>query len=172
MICTHRQEWGIFMEYRKIYENLLKTLCNAYRKMFRFLEGIEQCDAELSRLSEQNRPDVDEVSGVTSCKERLICTLDQVSLAIEPLHEQLDGIMELCQEVDAHPMYHHMEDLQILTYYYIRKVINKEDINNPSIISRLNSYKESLELDKAISEVPQSQRQVYMFVPDKGKAGN
>lgn len=160
------------MEYRQIYENLLKTLCNAYRKMFRFLEGIEQCDAELSRLSEQNRPDVDEVSGVTSCKERLIYTLDQVSLAIEPLHEQLDGIMELCQEVDAHPMYHHMEDLQILTYYYIRKVINKEDINNPSIISRLNSYKESLELDKAISEVPQSQRQVYMFVPDKGKAGN
>ena len=137
------------MEYRQIYENLLKTLCNAYRKMFRLLEGIEQCD------------------DVTAYKERLICTLDQISLAIDPLHKQLDGIMELCQEVSVHPMYRHMEDLQILTYYYIRKVINKEDINNPDIISRLNSYKESLELDKAISEVPQSQRQVYMFVPDK-----
>lgn len=157
------------MEYRQIYENLLKTLCNAYRKMFRLLEGIEQCDADLSRLSLQNRPDVGEVSDVTSYKERLICTLDQISLAIEPLHKQLDNIMELCQEVDAHPMYHHMEDLQILTYYYIRKVINKEDINNPNIINRLNSYKESLELDKAISEVPQSQRQIYMFVPESSR---
>ncbi len=155
------------MEYRQIYENLLKTLCNAYRKMFRLLEGIEQCDDELTRLSLENRPDVDEVNDVTAYKERLICTLDQISLAIDPLHKQLDGIMELCQEVSVHPMYRHMEDLQILTYYYIRKVINKEDINNPDIISRLNSYKESLELDKAISEVPQSQRQVYMFVPDK-----
>ena len=135
--------------------------------MFRLLEGIEQCDDELARLSLQNRPDVDEVNDVTAYKERLICTLDQISLAIDPLHKQLDGIMELCQEVSVHPMYRHMEDLQILTYYYIRKVINKEDINNPDIISRLNSYKESLELDKAISEVPQSQRQVYMFVPDK-----
>lgn len=99
------------MEYRQIYENLLKTLCNAYRKMFRLLEGIEQCDDELTRLSLQNRPDVDEVNDVTAYKERLICTLDQISLAIDPLHKQLDGIMELCQEVSVHPMYRHMEDL-------------------------------------------------------------
>lgn len=155
------------MEYQQIYENLLKTLCNAYSKMFKLLEGVEQCDRELSRLSTQNRPDVKEINDVTAYKENLICTLDQISLAIEPLHGQLDGIMELCQEVRVHPLYYHMEDLQILTYYYIRKVINKEDINNPDIISRLNDYKESLELDKAISEVPQSLRQVYMFVPDK-----
>ncbi|MDE7322919.1 MAG: hypothetical protein K2N73_09380 [Lachnospiraceae bacterium] len=155
------------MEYRQIYENLLKTLCNAYRKMFQLLEGVDHCDGELTRLSLLNRPSVDEVNNITAYKERLICTLDQISLAIEPLHKQLDGIMELCQEVSVHPFYHHMEDLQILTYYYIRKVINKEDINNPDIIRRLKNYKESLELDKAVSEVPQSQRQVYMFVPDK-----
>lgn len=155
------------MEYRQIYENLLKTLCNGYRKMFQLLEGIEQCDGELTLLSQQNRPDINEINNITGCKERLICTLDQISLAIESLHQQLDGIMELCQEVSIHPMYHYMEDLQLLTYYYIRKVINKEDINNPDVINRLNIYKESLELDKAISEVPQSQRQVYMFVPEK-----
>jgi len=60
-------------------------------------------------------------------------------------------------------MYLHLTDLQLLVYYYIRQVINKEDINNPEIISRLNEYKESLELDKAISEVPESQKQVFML---------
>lgn len=157
----------IFMEYRQIYENLLKSLCDAYNKMFKLLEGIERCDREFSRLASLNRPDVSEVHGVTSCKEQLILALDHISLAIEPVHGQLDGIMKLCQEVRVHPMYYYMEDLQLLTYYYIRKVINKEDINNPDIVRRLNDYKESLELDVAISEVPQSQRQVYMFVPDK-----
>ena len=60
-------------------------------------------------------------------------------------------------------MYLHLTDLQLLVYYYIRQVINKEDINNPEIISRLNEYKKSLELDKAISEVPESQKQVFML---------
>lgn len=155
------------MEYKQIYENLLRTLCNAYGKMFKLLEGVERCDGELSRLSSQNRPDVDEVREVTMYKEQLILTLDKISIALEPVHKQLDGMKELCQEVSVHPLYYHMEDLQILTYYYIRRVINKEDINNPDIVRRLNDYKESLELDKAISEVPQSQRQVYMFVPDR-----
>lgn len=154
------------MEYRQIYENLLTTLCNAYNKMFKLLEGIEQCDRELARLSALNRPDVNEICSITSHKDQLLNTLDKISLAIEPVHQQLDGIRELCQEVCTHRLYHRMEDLQLLTYYYIRKVINREDINNPDIISRLNDYKESLELDKAISEVPQSERQVYMFVPD------
>lgn len=155
------------MEYRQAYENILKTLCKSYGRMFKLLEGIEQCDGELSRLSMQNRPSVDEVCGVTARKEQLLITLDQISIAIEPLHQQLDAMTELCQEISIHPLYFRMEEMQILTYYNIRKVINKEDINNPDIVRRLNNYKESLELDKAVSEVPQSQRQVYMLVPEK-----
>ena len=64
-------------------------------------------------------------------------------------------------------MYQHMEDLQLLSYYRIRTVINKEDINNPDIIARLSNYRESLELDAQIEEVPMSERQVFMFVPDR-----
>ena len=60
-----------------------------------------------------------------------------------------------------------MEDLQLLVYYYIRKVINKEDINNPDILARLNDYKESLELDLILEQVPESQKQVFLFVPNK-----
>lgn len=37
------------MEYRQKYENLLQTLCNAYNKMFKLLEGVEHCDKELAR---------------------------------------------------------------------------------------------------------------------------
>ena len=150
------------MEYRQKYESLIQTLCKAYNKIFRLLEGVEQCDKELARLSRINRPGVEEVCRVTQYKERLIVTLDQISIAIDPIHDQLDGIRALCQEIDSHPMYLHLNDLQLLVYYYIRQVINKEDINNPDIINRLNDYKESLELDKALSEVPKSQKQVFM----------
>ncbi|MDE6991979.1 MAG: hypothetical protein K2P42_15135 [Lachnospiraceae bacterium] len=151
------------MEYRQKYENLLQTLCNAYNKMFKLLEGVEHCDKELARLSRINRPSVEEVCRITEYKERLIVTTDQISIAIDPIHDQLDGLRALCQEIDSHPMYLHLTDLQLLVYYYIRQVINKEDINNPEIISRLNEYKESLELDKAISEIPESQKQVFML---------
>lgn len=157
----------ICMEYRQKYEGLLQTLCNAYNKMFKLLEGVEHCDKELERLSLINRPSVEEVCRVTEYKERLIVTLDQISLAIEPVHSQLDGLWTLCQEINYHPMYLHLNDLQLLVYYYIRQVINKEDINNPDIINRLNAYKESLELDKAISEVPDTQKQFFLLVPDK-----
>lgn len=157
------------MEYRQKYETLLQTLCNAYNKIFRLLEGVEHCDKELARLSQINRPNVDEVCGVTACKGRLIATMDQISAAIDPIHAQLDGIRTLCQEIDQHPLYLHLNDLQLFVYYYIRQVINKEDINNPEIVSRLNDYKESLELDKAVDEVPESERFVYMFVPEQKK---
>lgn len=151
------------MEYRQKYEGLLQTLCNAYNKIFKLLEGVEHCDKELERLSRINRPSVEEVCRVTEYKERLIVTMDEISIAIEPLHDQLDGLRALCQEIDSHPMYLHLNDLQLLVYYDIRQVINKEDINNPDIINRLSNYKESLELDKAISEVPASQKQVFML---------
>lgn len=157
------------MDYRQTYEALLQTLCEAYNRMFKTLEQIEQCDETLTELSALNRPDVREVCAVTSRKERLIQYLDDLSISTEPLQTQLDGIKALCHEVCVHPMYYHLEDLQLLTYYYIRRVINKEDINNPEIIDRLNGYRESLALDVKISEVPRSQRHVFMFVPDKRK---
>lgn len=155
------------MDYRETYENLLRALCKAYDKMFLILEQIEQCDEMLAALSQENRPDVDHVLAIATQTERLIESLDHISLAIQPVHIQLDGIKALCQEVTSNPLYGHMEDLQLLVYYYIRKVINKEDINNPDILARLNDYKESLELDLILEQVPESQKQVFLFVPNK-----
>ena len=50
-------------------------------------------------------PSVEEVCRITEYKERLIVTLDQISIAIDPVHDQLDGIRALCQEIDSHPMF-------------------------------------------------------------------
>jgi len=157
------------MDFRQRYENLLQILCDAYTKMYQLLEGVEQCDHELNRLSLINRPSVEEVCGVTDCKDRLIVTIDKISIAIEPIHQQLDAIMSICQEVSVHPQYRRMQNLEYVIYYAIQKIINKEDINNPDIIDRLNNYKASLELDKAISEVPDSSKQVFMLVPETKK---
>lgn len=155
------------MDYRQTSEDLLRTLCKAYDKMFRILEQIEQCDEALEQLTQENRPDVDHVLAIVTQTERLIESLDQISLEIQPAHEQLDGIKALCQEVYTNPLYGHMEDLQLLVYYYIRKVINKEEINSPDILDRLNAYKESLELDLILEQIPQSQKQVFLLIPDK-----
>lgn len=154
------------MDYRQTYENLLRTLCKAYDRMFLILEQIEQCDEMLASLSLENRPDVDHVLAIATQTERLIESLDHISLEILPVHTQLDGIKSLCQEVYTDPLYGHMEDLQLLVYYYIQKVINKEEINNPEILDRLNDYKESLELDLILEQVPESQKQVFLFVPN------
>ena len=79
------------MDFRQRYENLLQILCDAYTKMYQLLDGVEQCDRELNRLSLINRPSVEEVCGVTDCKDRLIVTIDKISIAIEPIHQQLSG---------------------------------------------------------------------------------
>lgn len=167
-VGLYRNE-GNYMDFRQRYENLLQILCDAYTKMYQLLKGVEQCDRELNRLSLINRPSVEEVCGVTDCKERLIVTIDKISIAIEPIHQQLDAIQAICQEVSIHPQYRRMQNLEYVIYYAIQKIINKEDINNPDIIDRLNNYKASLELDKAISEVPDSEKQVFMLVPNAQK---
>ena len=46
------------------------------------------------------------------------------------------------------------------------KALNTISVS-PMIIDRLNYYKESLTLDKALSEVPESQKQIFMLMPDK-----
>ncbi len=155
------------MDFRQRYENLLQILCDAYTKMYQLLDGVEKCDRELTRLSLINRPSVEEVCGVTDCKDRLVVMIDKISIAIEPIHQQLDAIMAICQEVSIHPMYLRMQDLEYVIYYAIHKIVNKEDINNPDIIDRLNAYKASLELDKAISEVPDSEKQIFMLIPER-----
>jgi len=157
------------MEYGQFYEKNLKALCEAYQEMLGLLAYIEEYDTLFIKLMNQNRPDIDRIENITSQKDRLIAQLDETMCYTEQLHIQLDHVMEFYQDVSFHPLYQQLEKLQVLASARINKVLFKEDVNNPVIIEKLEDYKESIELDIKISEIPKSQRQTFLFVPDKKK---
>lgn len=157
------------MDYRKKYGFLLNNLCSAYRKMLKILDKIEGFDQLLNDVSEERRPDADFVYAIATQKERLIARLDNISIEAEELHVKLENLMSLCQEIAELPMYKYLENLQLLTYYRINAIMSDEASTTPQIIDKLTACKESMELDLMISEVPEEQKQVFMFMPDKKK---
>ncbi len=157
------------MDYRKTYELLLNNLCSAYRKMLKILDKIDGFDKLLNDVSDERRPDADFVYAVATQKERMIARLDGISIEVEELHVKLENMMSLCQQIAELPMYKYLENLQLLTYYRINAIMNEEAVTTPQVIDKLTACKESMELDLMIREVPEEQRQVFMFVPDKKK---
>lgn len=157
------------MDYRKTYELLLNNLCSAYRSMLEILDKIESYDKLLNDVSDERRPDADFVLAIATQKERLLARLDNISIEVEELHVKLENIMSLCQEITGLPMYKYMENLQLLTYYRINAIMSDEAVETPQVIEKLTACKESMELDLMISEVPEEQKQVFMFIPDKKK---
>lgn len=157
------------MDYRKTYELLLNNLCSAYRKMLKILDKIDGFDMLLNDVSDERRPDADFVYAVATQKERMIARLDGISIEVEELHVKLENMMSLCQQIAELPMYKYLENLQLLTYYRINAIMNEEAVTTPQVIDKLTACKESMELDLMIREVPEEQRQVFMFVPDKKK---
>lgn len=157
------------MDYRKTYELLLNNLCSAYRKMLKILDKIDGFDRLLNDVSDERRPDADFVYAVATQKERMIARLDGISIEVEELHVKLENMMSLCQQIAELPMYKYLENLQLLTYYRVNAIMNEEAVTTPQVIDKLTACKESMELDLMIREVPEEQRQVFMFVPDKKK---
>lgn len=152
---------------RQTYETLLKTLCEAYRVILKLFERVNEYDSIIIELAKECKTNSGYVCTVISQKEQLIAQIEKVSVCIEQMHAELDGIIALHNEVCCHPMYQHMEDLQKLTFYRMDTLLNKEDVNNPQVINNLTECKESFELDKKISEVPAEKRQIFMLVPEK-----
>lgn len=157
------------MDYSRTYKKILNALCEAYKEMLGLLTLTERYDAAFMKLMEENRPDTKHIGNITSQKDRLIQQIDETMCYAEQLHIQLDHVMEFYQDVSYDPQYRRLEDLQILASARMRAVLFKEDINNPVIIQKLEDYKEALELDLKINEIPMSQRQIFMFVPDRKK---
>ena len=60
-----------------------------------------------------------------------------------------------------------MEQLQTMAREELEQVIQKEDSNNPSIVSKLTQYKEKLEMDIKIREIPMEKRKIFFIRPDK-----
>ena len=48
----------------------------------------------------------------------------------------------------------------------MEQVIQKEDSNNPTIVNKLTQYKEKLEIDIKIREIPMAKRKIFFIRPD------
>ena len=65
-----------------------------------------------------------------------------------------------------HPLYLRMEQLQTMAQEELEQVIQKEDSNNPTIVNKLTQYKEKLEIDIKIREIPMAKRKIFFIRPD------
>lgn len=157
------------MEYRQVYEVLLQTQCASYQNMLEILTRIERLDDALAGICAQDMPSPEKIDAISAQKEYLIQKLDSLSLHAKQAHEELEGMSGLCQEITAHPLYPRMEALKLAAYRRVSAVIEKEDLRNPDIIRRLENYREALTLDIKIKDIPLSKRQLFVYIPNRGK---
>ena len=155
------------MDYRQTYETLLKTQCDSYQQILHLLTNISKCDDELFATSTSEVPDIKKVQAITLKKERLIQSLDTLSLDTEAAKSQISDILLLCSEFSSHPLYLRMEQLQNIAREQLQHVLEKEDINNPPITNNLTEYKEKLETELKIRDIPMEKRQIFFVFPGK-----
>lgn len=155
------------MDYRQTYETLLKAQCDSYQQILHLLTNISRCDDELFATSSSEIPDIKKVQAITLKKERLIQSLDTLSLDTEAAKSQISDILLLCNEFSSHPLYLRMEQLQDIAREQLQHVLVKEDTNNPSITNNLTEYKEKLETELKIQDIPMEKRQIFFVFPAK-----
>lgn len=155
------------MNYRQNYEMLLKSQCDAYEQMIYAIAQISECDDTLLKSSTGETPDVKKVQEITAKKEFYIQKLDKLSLETEQAKGRIADILYLYNDYHSHPFYLRMEQLQEMAREQLAQVIKKEDSNNPSITSKLTQYKEKLEMDIKIREIPMEKRKIFFIRPDK-----
>lgn len=155
------------MDYRQIYEILLKTICENDKHMLELLARITRCDDVLYDCTVQDEPDLYRIQALNTQKERLIEQLERLTTDEESYISQLNSIASLCSEVLSHPLYYKMELLHDAISKRMEQVIHKEDTNNPTINSRLSDFRDKLELDLRISEIPMEKRHIFYIYPEK-----
>ena len=154
------------MDYRQNYEIFLKTQCDAYQQMLFAITQISECDDILLSSSTAETPDVDAIQAITSKKDYYIQMLDKLSLETEQEKRRIADILYLYNNFHFHPLYLRMEQLQTMAREELEHVIKKEDTNNPTIVSKLTQYKEKLEIDIKIREIPMAKRKIFFIRPD------
>lgn len=155
------------MDYRQNFEILLKSQCDAYEQMLYAITQISECDDALLKSSTCETPDVKSVQEITAKKEYYIQKLDKLSLETEQEKRRIADILYLYNDFHFHPFYQRMEQLQELAREQLTEVIKKEDCNNPSVVSKLTQYKEKLEMDIKIREIPMEKRKIFFIRPEK-----
>lgn len=155
------------MDYRENYEKLLKSQCDAYEQMIYAITLISECDDNLLKCSTCDTPDIKQIPEITAKKEYYVQKLDKLSLETEQAKGRIADILYLYSSYNLHPFYLRMEQLQEMAREQLEQVIKKEDSNNPSIVSKLTQYKEKLETDIKIREIPMEKRKIFFIYPDK-----
>ena len=155
------------MDYKQTYEMLLKSQCDAYEQMLYALTQISECDDLLLNSSNKETIDADTIQNVTAKKDYYIQKLDKLSLETEQEKLRIADILYLYNDFNFHPLYLRMEQLQTMAREELEQVIQKEDSNNPSIVSKLTQYKEKLEMDIKIREIPMEKKKIFFIHPDK-----
>lgn len=155
------------MEHEPIYEILLKTQCYSYNQVLYLLERISRCDDGLLIEASKDNPSVQKISDFTSHKNDLISEIDRITLSIQQNQIKLNGVMSLVVNASSHPLLERLQLLQELVTKKIDYVILEEDRENTYLCDSLTKYKERLELDKAISEVPMEKRKIFFYNPNE-----
>lgn len=165
MLFSRRKKGRMFMDYRKKYEVLLQKQCDAYQEMLYLMTQISKYDDDLFECSNMNEPDTDKLRSITTQKELCVRSLDTLSLDTEHAKFQLCDILEVSYDICTHPFYQRMQQLQELARMQLQALLDKEDKNNPSITQRLTAYKERLETDIKIREIPMEKRKIFFVFP-------
>lgn len=160
-------ERSIKMDYKQTYEILLKSQCDAYEQMLYAITQISECDDLLLSSSNKETIDADTIQNITEKKEYFIQLLDKLSVETEQEKHRIADILYLYNDFHFHPLYQRMEQLQTMAREELEQIIKKEDTNNPTIVTKLTQYKEKLEMDIKIREIPMKKRKIFFIHPDK-----
>lgn len=151
----------VFMNNRKAYEELLEIQCETFSKMIYLIQQISKCDTSLHSQAQKDTPDVSVLEKITFEKDRLIQSLDILSKSASTAQLEIYKYQFEFLDAFSHPLYLKLEALEGMAMDKLNNLVAIEDSQNPTTIQQLNAYKERLELDIKIKEVPMEKRQIF-----------
>ena len=151
------------MSQRKAYEELLEMQCETFSKMIYLIQQIKKCDSNLRTQVENHTPDLTAIEEITFQKESFIQSLDILSKSASTAQLEIHKCQLEFLDTFSHPLYLKLEALEIMVMDKLNDLVSIEDSQNPTMIQQLTAYKERLELDIKIKEVPMEKRQIFFI---------
>lgn len=151
------------MENRRSYEMLLDAQFHNHETILYYLTQISIYDDMLAKEAQKQTPDCGAIEYVTIQKDRLVKKLDALSKEIAKTQMLIEDLASDFLDGFTHPLYQKLTTIRQHVYEEFHKLLADEDLKCPDIIKNLSSYKERLELDEKIKQVPKEKRQVFFI---------
>lgn len=149
------------MESRQIYEIVIKKQIEEYRQMLQIINKIYRADDSLRNASLKDNPDINSIRDITLQKEEWIKTLDELSYNVIKTRQLLGDYGFSLHDMEKSSIYQQMKLLESKCQSRLNQLIEKEDLQNPALLAHLKNYKERLELDIKINEIPMEKRKIF-----------